>query len=204
MKPRRAPSKVPKATSPYTRWFPRTAPLFVNQRETDWLPVSRPPVLEGAYLTRGAGGVCVHHWKRNRWALARSDAAPKEWKGVDVRLTDDEELRLKSSLYHGNVRAALPLLRDALAAHAAAAYPGKYGKNLGASTIDEQLQQNIQRLRRRVCCYLAMLADDKHGRRLLTPDDRTMCKPFLKGKIMVWLIAEMHQDIAAFKRGIDL
>ncbi|MBF4048820.1 hypothetical protein [Burkholderia pseudomallei] len=175
------------------------ASLFLYRRETDWLPASRPPVLEGAYLTRGRRGLCIYHWRRNRWMLARGEAAPKEWKGIDVRLTDSEEQMLKSHLYRRDVTAALPLLRDAIAAHAVAAHPLYAG-----DPVPLPERQRIFRLHQRACRYFVMLVRDTQGQRLLTPDDRKMCKPFLQGKTVRRLIAEMQENVAAFERGIDL
>lgn len=175
------------------------ASLFLNQRETDWLPASRPPVLDGAYLTRSPHGLCIYHWRRNRWVLARGEAAPKEWKGIDVRLTDTEEQMLKSHLYRRDVTAARPLLRDALAAYAAAAYPLESGEN-----VPLYERQRILGMKKKACRYFVMLARDTKGRHILTPDDRKMFEPFLQGKTVRSLISEMQENVAAFERGIDL
>lgn len=200
MRPRRAPRQAHGKTSARAREDARMASLFLNRRETDWLPASRPPVLDGAYLTRSPQGLCIFHWRRNRWVLARGEAAPREWKGIDVRLTDTEEQMLKSHLYRRDVTAALPLLRDALAAHAAAAYPLESGERVVGLTE----RQRILALQRRACRYFVMLVRDTRGRRILTPDDRKMCEPFLRGKSVRHLIAEMQENVAAFERGIDL
>ncbi|CAM2191253.1 protein of unknown function [Paraburkholderia kururiensis] len=98
MRPRRAP-RLPRGKAPAPALEDaKMASLFLYRRETDWLPASRPPVLDGAYLTRGLRGLCIYQWRRNRWVLARGEATPKEWKGIDVRLTDTEEQMLKASL----------------------------------------------------------------------------------------------------------
>jgi len=177
----------------------KMASLFLYRRDTDWLPTSRPPVLEGAYLTRGPRGLCIYQWRRNRWVLARGEAAPKEWKGIDVRLTDSEEQMLKSHLYRRDVTAALPLLRDALAAYAAAAYPLESGEN-----VPLYERQRILGMKKKACRYFVMLTRDSRGRRILTPDDRKMFEPLLQGKTVRGLIAEMRENVAAFERGIDL
>lgn len=58
--------------------------------------------------------------------------------------------------------------------------------------------------RKRICRYFVMLAQDPDGKRLLTANDRKMFAPFLQGKTVRSLIAEMQENVAAFERGIDL
>lgn len=199
MRPRRAPRQPRGMVSAPALEDAKMASLFLYRRETDWLPASRPPVLEGAYLTRGLRGLCIYHWRRNRWMLARGEAAPKEWKGIDVRLTDSEEQMLKSHLYRRDVTAALPLLRDSLAAYAAAAYPLESGEN-----VPLYERQRILGMKKKACRYFVMLARNTKGRHILTPDDRKMFEPLLQGKTVRGLIAEMQENVAAFERGIDL
>lgn len=199
MRPRRVPRQPRERTAARALDDAKMASLFLYRRETDWLPASRPPVLEGAYLTRGVRGLRICQWRRNRWVLARGELAPREWKGVDVRLTDPEEQMLKSHLYRRDVTAALPLLRDALAAYAAAAYPLESGE-----IVPLYERQRIQGMKKKACRYYVMLARDTRGRRILTPEDRKMFEPLLQGKTVRRLIAEMQENVAAFERGIDL
>ncbi|KWU26411.1 hypothetical protein [Burkholderia cenocepacia] len=174
---------------------PSIAYAFINRRESGWISAATPPVVEGEYLTRGAGGLRLLVWARARWRLARDVQPPVEWRGIDVELTDVERQMLSTRLYHDDIVAALPLLRDAVATYLAES----------ATEARSLLVRREQlRLLYRVLRLFLMLKQSPEGAALLTPLDRKVVMRLSRESGVKKLEQRAKDSLIAFKQGIDL
>lgn len=164
---------------------------FAVSRESEWLPSATPPVAAGAYLTRNGRGLAIRQWRNQRWQLARGESAPAEWKGVDVRLTETERVWLKNRLFHKQVAAALPLLRDAFASFATA-------KAERSPSKEDLVQRKLT-----TCRYFLMLRRDARGKKLLTKTDLALVRPLISS-LKPRQRADLERNLFAFEKGVDL
>ena len=198
MRPRRRPPATRKiAAAPVTAHTLAPSDIsatFINRRESDWLSADTPPLIDGSYVTRTLTGLCLHTWKRNRWMLARGEAKPVQWRGVDVRLTDVERQLLSNRLYHKDIVAALPLLRDATSAYLAEP------ENPRRTLIERHV---LLGLLLRACRYYRTLERSKEGSRLLTRTDHKMLRPLI-ADLSAGMLQAIDDQIIAFGKGINL
>jgi hypothetical protein len=166
---------------------------FSNRRESDWFPIETPPVVEGIYVTRGVTGLGLHVFIQKRWTLARGEASPFEWRGIDVSLTDEERHLLFTRFIHQkDIVAAVPLLRDAAASYLA-------GSAVPHRSLTER-QQHMNMLLNACWCYLTVERSGLGA--LLNEVDRHVFQPALAA-LPVLTLKTIEERVAAFENGVD-
>ncbi|KWA84145.1 hypothetical protein WL29_22540 [Burkholderia ubonensis] len=117
--------------------------------------------------------------------------APTEWKGVDVRLSETERVWLKNQLYHKQVAAALPLLRDAFVSFSV------------TKAARPQSKHDVVQRKLITCRYFLMLRRDVRGKKLLTKTDLALVRP-LVASLKPRQRTDLERNLFAFERGVDL